>query len=313
MLVLNRNPGGLRRLLDEVGTVDPTGVEERVAQYTTRSLKKNAKLFGLNLAASMVDLTTLEGKDTPGKVASLCQKALHPHDEAGVPAVAAVCVYPSMVRHARRHLAGSGVRVASVATAFPSGQSPLKVRLAEVRAAVADGADEIDMVINRGAFLAGELARVQDEISAVVEACGSSVLKVILEVSELETYDNIRAASFLAMRVIRPGDFIKTSTGKTSSNATLGNNQVMIEAIRDHFLATGVAVSMKPAGGIRTAKQALQFLVAVKETLGDEWLNNRRYRFGASALLNDLVRQLEKERTGAYQAPWVFSEATEGY
>jgi deoxyribose-phosphate aldolase len=261
----------------------------------------------------MVDLTTLEGKDTPGKVASLCQKALHPHDEAGVLAVAAVCVYPSMVRHARRHLTGSEVKVASVATAFPSGQSPLKVRLAEVRAAVADGADEIDMVINRGAFLAGELARVQDEISAVVEACESSVLKVILEVSELETYDNIRAASFLAMRVIRPGDFIKTSTGKTSSNATLGNNQVMIEAIRDHFLATGVPVSMKPAGGIRTAKQALQFLVAVKETLGDEWLNNRRYRFGASALLNDLVRQLEKERTGAYQAPWGFSEATEGY
>lgn len=313
MSVLPGKPSGLRRLLDEVGTVDPTGVEERVAQFTTRSLKKNAKLFGLKLAASMVDLTTLEGKDTPGKVASLCQKALHPHDEAGVPPVAAVCVYPSMVRHARRHLAGSGVKVASVATAFPSGQSPLKVRLAEVRAAVADGADEIDMVINRGAFLAGELARVQDEISAVVEACGSSVLKVILEVSELETYDNIRAASFLAMRVIRPGDFIKTSTGKTSSNATLGNNQVMIEAIRDHYLATGVAVSMKPAGGIRTAKQALQFLIAVKETLGDEWLNNRRYRFGASALLNDLVRQLEKERTGAYQAPWAFSEATEGY
>ena len=313
MPVVTKKPGGLRRLLDEVGTVDQVGVEERVARYATRSLKKNAKVFGLKLAASMVDLTTLEGKDTPGKVASLCQKALHPHDEADVPPAAAVCVYPSMVRHARRHLAGSCVKVASVATAFPSGQSPLKVRLAEVRAAVADGADEIDMVINRGAFLAGELARVQDEIAAVVGACGSSVLKVILEVGELESYDNIRAASFLAMRVIRPGDFIKTSTGKTSSNATLGNNQVMIEAIRDHFLATGVAVSMKPAGGIRTAKQALQFLIAVKETLGDEWLNNRRYRFGASALLNDLVRQLEKERTGAYQAPWAFSEATEGY
>jgi deoxyribose-phosphate aldolase len=313
MPVVTKKPGGLRRLLDEVGTVDQVGVEERVARYATRSLKKNAKVFGLKLAASMVDLTTLEGKDTPGKVASLCQKALHPHDEADVPPAAAVCVYPSMVRHARRHLAGSCVKVASVATAFPSGQSPLKVRLAEVRAAVADGADEIDMVINRGAFLAGELARVQDEIAAVVGACGSSVLKVILEVGELESYDNIRAASFLAMRVIRPGDFIKTSTGKTSSNATLGNNQVMIEAIRDHFLATGTAVSMKPAGGIRTAKQALQFLIAVKETLGDDWLNNQRYRFGASALLNDLARQLEKERTGAYQAPWTFSEATEGY
>ncbi|MBV6500150.1 MAG: Deoxyribose-phosphate aldolase [Prosthecobacter sp.] len=313
MPVVTKKPGGLRRLLDEVGSVDQVGVEERVARYATRSLKKNAKVFGLRLAASMVDLTTLEGKDTPGKVASLCRKALHPHDEAGVPPTAAVCVYPSMVRHARRHLAGSGVKVASVATAFPSGQSPLKLRLAEVRAAVADGADEIDMVINRGAFLAGELARVQDEIAAVAEACGASVLKVILEVGELESYDNIRAASFLAMRVIRPGDFIKTSTGKTSSNATLGNNQVMIEAIRDHFLATGVAVSMKPAGGIRTAKQALQFLIAVKETLGDGWLNNQRYRFGASALLNDLARQLEKERTGAYQAPWTFSEATEGY
>jgi deoxyribose-phosphate aldolase len=205
------------------------------------------------------------------------------------------------------------VKIASVATAFPSGQAPLKTRLAEVRAAVADGADEIDMVINRGAFLCGEFGRMQDEIAAVVEACGAATLKVILETSELETYDNIRAASFLAMRVIRPNDFIKTSTGKTSSNATLGNNQVMLEAIRDHFLATGVPIAMKPAGGIRTAKQALTFLIAVKETLGDEWLNNGRYRFGASALLNDLVRQLEKERTGAYQAPWNFSEASEGY
>ena len=207
----------------------------------------------------------------------------------------------------------SPVRIASVATAFPSGQAPLRTRLAEVGAAVADGADEIDMVINRGAFLSGELARVQDEIAAVVAACGPAALKVILEVSELETYDNIRAASFLAMRVIRPGDFIKTSTGKTSLNATLGNNQVMLEAIRDHYLATGVAIGMKPAGGIRTAKQALQFLVAVKETLGDAWLDNTRYRFGASALLNDLLRQLEKERTGAYQAPYYFSEATESY
>ena len=228
--------------------------------------------------------------------------------------IAAVCVYPSMVRHARRALgADSPVRIASVATAFPSGQAPLRTRLAEVRAAVADGADEIDMVINRGAFLSGELGRVQDEIAAVVAACGGAALKVILEVSELETYDNIRAASFLAMRVIRPGDFIKTSTGKTSLNATLGNNQVMLEAIRDHYLATGVAIGMKPAGGIRTAKQALQFLVAVKETLGDAWLDNTRYRFGASALLNDLLRQLEKERTGAYQAPYYFSEATESY
>ena len=237
-------------------------------------------LFRSKLAVTMVDLTTLEGKDTPGKVASLCRKALCPH-EGDIPQVAAVCVYPSMVKHAAKHVKGSAVRIASVATAFPSGQAPLKTRLAEVKQAVADGADEIDMVINRGAFLEGELALVQDEIAQVLEACGDATLKVILETGELETYDNIRAASFLAMRVLRPGDFIKTSTGKTSANATLGNNQVMLEAIRDFYLATGTAISMKPAGGIRTAKQALQFLIAVKETLGDAWLDNRHYRFGA--------------------------------
>ncbi len=302
----------LRRLLNETGPVDAVGIEERVAKYTTRSIKKNSKVFALKLAVSMVDLTTLEGKDTPGKVASLCRKALHPH-EGDIPRVAAVCVYPSMVKHAARHVKGSGVKIASVATAFPSGQAPLKTRLAEVRQAVADGADEIDMVINRGAFLAGEIALVQDEIAQVLEACGDATLKVILETSELETYDRIRAASLLAMRVLRPGDFIKTSTGKTSANATLGNNQVMLEAIRDHYLATGVEIAMKPAGGIRTAKQAIQFLIAVKETLGDAWLNNARYRFGASALLNDLLRQLETQRTGAYQAPYTFSEDSSGY
>ena len=305
--------GALRRFINDVGTVDAVGVEERVAKYTTRSIKKKSKLFGLKLAASMIDLTTLEGKDTPGKVASLCRKAITPHEGMDVPSTAAVCVYSAMVRHAKRAVAGTTVKVASVATAFPSGQAPLKTRLAEVRAAVGDGADEIDMVINRGAFLAGELARVQDEIAQVIEVCGAATLKVIFETSELETYDNIRAASFLAMRVLRPGDFIKTSTGKTSANATLGNNQVMIEAIRDFYLETGIAISMKPAGGIRTAKQALHFLVAIKETLGDAWLHNSRYRFGASALLNDLLRQIEKERTGAYQAPYVFSDATEGY
>ncbi|HEY2574025.1 MAG TPA: deoxyribose-phosphate aldolase [Verrucomicrobiaceae bacterium] len=302
-----------RRLFHEIGTVDAVGVEERVAKFTTRSIKKRSKLFGLKLAVSMVDLTTLEGKDTPGKVESLCQKAIAPHDDADIPSTAAVCVYPAMVKHAKKHVAGSGVRVASVATAFPSGQAPLKTRLAEVRAAVADGADEIDMVINRSAFLAGEFSLVQDEIAQVVQACGNATLKVILETSELETYDNIRAASFIAMRVLRPNDFIKTSTGKTSSNATLGNNQVMLEAIRDFFFETGIPIAMKPAGGIRTAKQSLQFLIAVKETLGDEWLNNRRYRFGASSLLNDLLRQIEKERSGGYQAPYYFSEATEAY
>ncbi len=302
-----------RRLFHEIGTVDAVGVAERVAKYTTRSIKKKSKLFGLNLAVTMVDLTTLEGKDTPGKVASLCQKAITPHEGIDVPSTAAVCVYPAMVKHAKKHVAGTSVKVASVATAFPSGQSPLKTRLAEVRAAVADGADEIDMVINRGAFLSGEFNLMQDEIRQVVEACGSSTLKVILETSELETYDNIRSASFLAMRALRPNDFIKTSTGKTSSNATLGNNQVMLEAIRDFWLETGIPIAMKPAGGIRTAKQALQFLIAVKETLGDEWLNNKRYRFGASTLLNDLLRQIEKERGGSYQAPYYFSEAAESY
>ena len=309
----NRKISSLRRLLDEVGPVDAVGVEERASAHTTRSLKGQAKIFGLRMAASMVDLTTLEGADTPGKIASLCAKARQPDTQIEVPATAAVCVYPAMVRHAKRFLVGSTVRIASVATAFPSGQSPLKIRLAEVRGAVADGADEIDMVINRGAFLAGELGRVQDEIAAVREAAGAATLKVILETSELETYDHIRAASFLAMRVLRPGDFIKTSTGKTAANATLANHQVMLEAIRDYYLATGTAISMKPAGGIRTAKQARHFLVAVKETLGDAWLTNTRYRFGASALLNDIVRQLAKQQSGAYQAPYRFSEATGGY
>ena len=301
------------RLLDEVGAVDQVGIEERVAKFTTRSIKKAAKVWGLRTAVSMTDLTTLEGKDTPGKIDSLCRKALRPHDDPSVPPVAAVCVYPSMVRRAKEGVAGSTVKVASVATAFPSGQTHLRTRLAEVRGAVADGADEIDMVINRGAFLCGEFTRVQDEISEVVEACGAAALKVILEVSELETFDNIRAASFLAMGVLRPGDFIKTSTGKTTLNATLGNNQVMIEAIRDFYLDTNIAIGMKPAGGIKTAKHSLQFLIAVKETLGDAWLTRKRYRFGASSLLNDLIRQLEKEKTGAYQAPYYFSEAAESY
>ena len=308
-----RNPLSLRAFLNEIGPVDQVGIEERVAKYTTRSVKKNSKVQALRLAVSMVDLTTLEGKDSPGKVASLCLKARHPHDDPSIPSTAAVCVYPRLVKHAKKHLRGSTVKIASVATAFPSGQTPLSTRLAEVRSAVGDGADEIDMVISRGAFFAGELNLVQDEIVAVRDACGQAALKVILETGELETYDNIRAASFLAMRVLRPGDFIKTSTGKTSSNATLGNNQVMLEAIRDFYLETGTEIAMKPAGGIRTAKQAIQFLIAVKETLGDAWLHNSRYRFGASALLNDLVRQLEKERTGAYQPPYTFSEASGSY
>jgi deoxyribose-phosphate aldolase len=310
--VRSRSP--LRHLLDAVGPVDKVGVEERAAKFATRSLKKASKRQGLAWAVSMVDLTTLEGKDTAGKVESLCRKALRPDPLLETPPAAAVCVYPSMVRHARRCLGeGSPVRVASVATAFPSGQAPLRTRLGEVKAAVRDGADEIDMVISRGLFLEGRLQAVQDEIEAVREACGEARLKVILEVSELESYDTIRAASFLAMEVLREGDFIKTSTGKTAGNATLANHQVMIEAIRDHYLATGVAISMKPAGGIKDSKQALAYLVAVKETLGDAWLNNTRYRFGASSLLNDLLMQLRKQHTGFYQAPWNFSDATAGY
>jgi len=293
--------------------VDRVGIEERVAKFTTRSIKKKSKLWGLHTAVSMVDLTTLEGKDTPGKVASLCQKARQPSDDPSIPSVAAVCIYPSLIREARKHLADSPIKIASVATAFPSGQSSLKVRLQEVKYAVNAGADEIDMVINRGLFLAGEYDAVQDEISAVVEATGDATLKVILEVAELETYDNIRAASFIAMQVLRAGDFIKTSTGKAGSSATLANTQVMLEAIRDFYLDTGIAIGMKPAGGIKTAKQALHYLVAVKETLGDAWLNSSRYRFGASSLLNDLLRQIHKEKYGAYQAPYYFSDAAGSY
>lgn len=299
--------------VEDFGTVDRVGIEERVAKFTTRSIKKTSKLWGLNTAVSMVDLTTLEGKDTPGKVASLCRKARQPSDDSSIPPVAAVCIYPSLIKEARKHLADSPIKIASVATAFPSGQSSLKVRLQEVKYAVNAGADEIDMVINRGLFLAGEYDAVQDEIAAVVEATGDATLKVILEVSELETYDSIRAASFIAMQVLRPGDFIKTSTGKASGSATLANTQVMLEAIRDFYLDTGIPIGMKPAGGIKNAKQALHYLVAVKETLGDAWLNSSRYRFGASSLLNDLLRQIHKEKSGSYQAPYYFSEAAGSY
>lgn len=300
-------------IVEDFGTVDRVGIEERVAKFTTRSIKTNSKLWGLLTAVSMVDLTTLEGKDTPGKVASLCQKARQPSDDSSIPPVAAVCIYPSLIKEARKHLAESPIKIASVATAFPSGQSSLKVRLQEVKYAVNAGADEIDMVINRGLFLSGEYDAVQDEIAAVVDACSDSTLKVILEVAELETYDNIRAASFIAMQVLRPGDFIKTSTGKAATSATLANTQVMLEAIRDFYLDTGTAIGMKPAGGIKTAKQALHYLVAVKETLGDAWLNSSRYRFGASSLLNDLIRQIHKVKHGVYQAPYYFSEASESY
>lgn len=289
-------------------TVDEVMVHERSASFAKRSIKKESKLAGLKLALSMMDLTTLEGKDTPGKVAHLCRKAIRPFPEhPDIPACAAVCVYPNLVRHAKHFLRGSSVKVASVATSFPSGLVPLRIRLADVRAAVADGADEIDMVIDRGAFLAGEHARVADEIAATLEACGEAHLKVILETGELVTLDNVRLASEIAMRA--GADFIKTSTGKITPAATPQVTLVMLEAIRDYFYETGVVVGMKPAGGIRTSKQALAYLVMVKETLGDRWLTPDLFRFGASTLANDVLMQIGKELSGRYQGADYFSVA----
>lgn len=287
--------------------VDQVAVEERAAALGKRSLKKAAKVEGLKLAVRMMDLTTLEGKDTPGKVRQMCAKALTPL--AGDPTIgpcAAVCVYPNLVPVAKEALAGSTVKVASVATAFPSGQSPLDVKLADVRRAVELGADEIDMVIDRGAMLAGDYAKVFDEIVATKEACGAAHLKVILETGELGSYDVVRKASEIA--IAAGGDFIKTSTGKVQPAATPAVTLVMLEAIRDHYYATGRRIGMKPAGGVRTAKQSLHYLVLVKETLGDAWLTPDLFRFGASALLNDVLMQIEKERTGAYQAAEDFSK-----
>ncbi len=282
-------------------------VEERAASFTKRSIKTSAKLAGLKMAVSMVDLSALEGKDTPGKVAYLCRKALQPADpKYHVPSCAAVCIYPNMVKYARKFLGdNSPVHVASVATGFPSGQFPLPTKLNEVRRAVADGADEIDMVINRCAFLAGDHAKMFDEIAATREACGDAHLKVILETGELVTYDNVRLASEIAMQA--GADFIKTSTGKISPAATLPVTLVMLEAVRDYFFATGVRIGMKPAGGIRNAKQALHYLVMVKETLGDDWLTPDLFRFGASTLVNDVLMQIVKQVDGNYQGADYFS------
>lgn len=286
--------------------VDQVGVEERVTALAKRSLKKSAKVVALRLAVRMMDLTTLEGKDTPGKVAALCRKAMAPlASDATLGPCAAVCVYPNLVPVARRALAGSPVKVASVATAFPSGQSPLDVKLADARRAVELGADEIDMVIDRGAMLAGDYARVFEEIAATKEATGPAHLKVILETGELGAYDTVRKASEIA--IAAGADFIKTSTGKITPAATPAVTLVMLEAIRDAYQATGRRIGMKPAGGVRTAKQAIGYLVLLKETLGDAWLTPELFRFGASALLTDVVMQLEKERTGVYQAADDFS------
>ena len=303
-------------------TVDAVMVDQRAASFTKRSIKTDSKRAGLRLAISMLDLTTLEGKDSPEKVRSLCRKAMQPYEgevDPPLPAVAAVCVYPSLVAIAKDALAGSTVKVASVATGFPSGQYPLDVRLRDVREAIDAGADEIDMVINRGAFLAGHIDVVVDEIRQVKSACGRAHLKIILETGELETYDHIRRASDLAIEAAAsvPGAslmadgevFIKTSTGKVQPAATMPVTLIMLEAIRDHFLATGVRIGMKPAGGIRTAKQALHYLVMVKETLGEVWLTPRLFRFGASTLLNDLLRQLLAQSRGRYMAMHDFSES----
>ncbi|MBC23306.1 MAG: deoxyribose-phosphate aldolase [Phycisphaerae bacterium] len=303
-------------------SINSVMVAQRAASFTTRSIKKESKRQGLRMAIGMVDLTTLEGKDSPEKVRSLCRKAMHPWEgqiDPPIPPVAAVCVYPSLVSIARDELAGSGVKVASVATGFPSGQFPISARLEDVRFAVDNGADEIDMVINRGAFLQGDQDTVMEEIRLTRQACGHAHLKIILETGELETLDNVRRASDLAIEAAAtsPGApplvdgsvFIKTSTGKVSPAATMPVTLVMLEAIRDHWLSSGVRIGMKPAGGIRTAKQALHYLVMVKETLGDAWLRPELFRFGASSLLNDLLRQLIKQDTGNYMSVSDFSEA----
>jgi len=290
----------------EIIPIDRVGVEERVSRLNKRSIKKESKVQALKLALSMVDLTTLEGKDSEGKVIQLCQKARSPHPTfPDIPQVAAVCVYPSMVRTAKKALSGTDINVASVATAFPSGLAPLPLRIEDTKFAVSEGADEVDMVISRGAFLEGEYNQIFDEVAAIKEACGDAHLKVILETGELHTYENVRLASDISMEA--GADFIKTSTGKISPAATQPVTLVMLEAIRDFYYKTDKKIGMKPAGGIRTAKQAIQYLVLVKETLGADWLNKDLFRFGASSLANDLLMQIVKQETGMYQGPDYFS------
>ncbi len=289
------------------GFIDQTGVEERVARFTKRSIKTASKIHALKLAISMMDLTTLEARDTPGKVRQLCAKAIKPHESIpGIPSVAAVCVYPTMVKYAKEALKGTKVKVAAVSTAFPGGMTTKDIKLRETRYAVNEGADEIDMVISRGKFMSGEYNYVFDEIAAVKEACGNAHLKVILETGELSTLDNVRHASDLAMHA--GADFIKTSTGKIQPAATLPVTLVMLEAIRDFYYKEGKMIGMKPAGGIATAKQALQYLVMVRETLGEAWLSPDWFRFGASSLANDVLMQIVKQLTGVYQSIDYFSK-----
>jgi deoxyribose-phosphate aldolase len=285
--------------LSNIPVIDQVGVEERIARLNSRSIKKESKLQGLHLALSMIDLTTLEGKDTAGKVRQMCYKAMHPADDIpGLPTVAAVCVYPNHVKTAKTALGNSGINVASVATAFPSGNSSLKVKLADTKLAIDNGADEIDMVISRGEFLSGNSKFVYDEIATIKEACGNARLKVIFETGELSTLDNIRLVSEIAMQA--GADFIKTSTGKIQPAATMPVTLVMLHAIKDYHEKTGKMVGMKPAGGISTSKQALQYLVMLYETLGGAWMTNEWFRFGASSLANDILLQLHKEQSGVY-------------
>ena len=294
-------------LFSQSPVIDQVGIEEKISRFTKRSIKKESKVSALKLALSMMDLTTLEAKDTPGKVRQLCTKAMHPHAGIpGIPSVAAVCVYANLVRVAKEALKGSKVKVAAVATAFPSGMSSRKVKLEETRWAVNEGADEIDMVISRGHFLSGEYNFVFDEIAAVKEACGNAHLKVILETGELSTLDNVRRASDIAMNA--GADFIKTSTGKIQPAATLPVTLVMLEAIRDYYYETGKKIGMKPAGGISNAKLAIQYLVVLRETLGNDWLTPDLFRFGASALANDILMQIIKQQTGIYQSIDYFSK-----
>jgi len=293
--------------LSRLSPVDSVGVSERVARLSTRSIKKSTKLEALRLTLSMIDLTTLEGQDTPGKVRQLCQKAQHLHDDQSgdLPQVAAVCIYPSMVAVAKTALSGSGIHVASVATAFPSGMTALNLKQEETRYVIDQGADEVDMVISRGALLAGDQNYVFDEIASIKEICGKVHLKVILETGELGTLDRVRLASMLAMHA--GADFIKTSTGKIQPAATLPVTLVMLQAIRDYYRASGRQVGMKPAGGISKAKLALQYLVVLKETLGQAWMHPQWFRFGASSLANDVLMQIRKQETGVYQSADYFS------
>ena len=299
---VTRDDASLRRFLHGLPGVDQVGAEARAAGLATRSIKTTAKAWAIDMAIRMVDLTTLEGADTPGKVRSLCAKAAHPDpSDASVPAVAAVCVYPDLVATAVEALRGSSVAVASVATAFPSGRAALDTKLHDVRDAVAAGAGEIDMVIDRGAFLAGRYLQVFDEIVATKQACGGAHLKVILETGELATLDNARRASWLAL--LAGGDFIKTSTGKVTPAATPPVALVMLEAVRDFRDATGELRGVKLAGGIRAAKEAVRYLVMVNEVAGAQWLDPTLFRLGASSLLNDLLQQRHKLATGSYDGP----------